>query len=610
MRLQKTVIFALFIIIDLTGQTCAQSHISAWIKSGTVLRIGNYTLTVYSLSNGHVLMGMTNGENSSMLILSEGTSIKIGSYLLSFDGWFSGNTSYVHLNINGSYVPVGSSICIGKNCIRVLSVNEKTALIETEGRILTVSGHVKVKRYTLNVTPEPLLFSGYVRLNTTERIDGVSIRVLGITNVFEGSLLAGVKIEVNGNVYRVPLGKQLLVHNLLVEVKNITRLYAGLIIRGYGADVWLKGPGRTLDVPGHTMILAGNVSVYVGNVTGSYATLTVEGKRTCSVRLKRNEGITCGSVAVGVVGIKNNYVRLVLIDENKNSVIAGAVSISIEVPGRIVAGEGFNLTVKVYNGGDLPVRLLRLTINGSGGVIFRDTHGPVEEITMENITPGEERVLKLPAFIEAEGNVVIRARGYAIYPDGEELTVNVEPAEIMVAAQEPNLRVLLMAENGTAGSRIPVTVIVKNLRDIPSEFSLTLSIPDDSSVVAEGFRMIGHWLWTNGSVNGKSERIYRIFIVPERAGEYRLVAAVRSGNETFAGYTMIRVAPQKQETKVIKETCKPEAVTKVITETRQIPKICKRDVVAVTVLSFLAGVSFVLLLAWIAAKMEEKREGQ
>jgi len=622
LRLMVAAAVTLWIV---SNYAAAQSVLSIWTGPGSTIEVGNYTVTLYSVnSNGYTTLGISkNGENQTIVMAGPNGSVWVGTgpngYSLRIGGWIITNsTSYVRLVLRGSYLHVGETLRVGKLRMKLLSVSPENATLLINGRKRTISGSAEISGYRLTVVPMPELFSGYLRLNTTEEAGGVRIRVLGRIQMQSGStLLAGVKLILNNETYRVPLGRYIPVSGRLVRVTSISRQYAGVEVEGYGAYIDLLGPGREVTVPAGTTVYGRGYALVVGGVEKGGVNVTLIGQKRCNMFLIPHHGLTCGGVTVGVLGILRGSrprVRLVIVGAGNESTtestteptIVRWLNVSVRGPEKAIAGEPFNVTVELYDAGDLPVRHLTVTAPETNSLLIRPS-----SVSIENLGPGERRTLRFEVTALRPGPAILGPfEVRAVYQDGTATDFMTRGLILTVKPPRPRLRVEVRAGTGRVGTEIPVVVTIRNEMSFPVRFNLTVSIPDGSAVAARGFSIYGRWLWRSCSVGGNGSVNYTLTFVPTRAGSYRITAVAESYGRTFSGFSTMRVSQIKPEVKVIKESCKPKVITRIIryNESTEERSSGWRTGIAVGS-AFAAGAGFVLFLAWIAAKLEERKEG-
>ncbi len=614
MSLLRVIIVSMVTLWAVSGYVSAQSTLSLWISPGSVMSIDNYTMTLYSLSpNGYTTLGISKGENQTVTIVGPNSEVSVDGYSLLVDSWIITNsTSYVHVVLSGSYVPAGETMRVGRLSLKLLSVNAKNATLLINGEKRTVAGSVDVDGYRLTVVPMPELFNGYISVNRTEEVDGLRLDVLGEVIVPEGSsLLIGVRLKVNNRTYRVPIGQYIKVSRHLIRVTSVSDLYAGVEVRGYGAYLYLRGPGREVTVPAETMIYERGYTVEVGEPKEGAVDVEIVGRERYKALLTPGQGLSCDDMTVGVLGIINRStpeIKLVLIGNSTEShakpiVITRWLNVSIRAPQVVTAGEPFNLTVELHNSGDLPIKSLTVTIPRAANV--RVSPGTME---LSDIEPGERKVMRFKVTVLRSGPVTLGPIDViTTYLDGKKLNVSSNRLTVNALAPKPRLIVEVRAGNGTVGTILPVKVSVKNEGNFTVNFNLTLSVPDDSAIMANNFSMYGRWLWRRGSVKADGTVNYTVFIVPTKAGNYRITAIAESYGRTFSGFSKVRVSGVKPKVEVVKEKCKPEVITKVIRYSGSTERSHGNWKMEVLVgLAFVAGVGFVLLLAWIVAKLEER----
>ena len=616
MSLPKIIVVSMVALWAVSGYVSAQSTLSLWISPDSVMSIDNYTVTLYSLSpSGYTTLGISKGENQTVTIAGPNSEVSVGGYSLLVDSWIITNsTSYVHVVLSGSYVPVGETLKVGGLSLKLLSVNAENVTLLIDGEKRTVSGSVEVDSYRLTVVPMPELFKGYIRVNRTEEVDGLRLDVLGEVTITEGSsLLIGVRLKVNNRTYRVPIGQYIEVSGHLIRITSVSDLYAGVEVRGYGAYLHLHGPGREVIVPAETTIYEEGYTVDIGEPNNGAVDVEIVGGKQCKALLTPGQGLSCDDMTVGVLGIIKKptpEIKLVLIGNNSESLaepmfITRWLNVSIKAPRVVTAGEPFNLTVELHNSGDLPIESLTVTIPRAANV-----HVSPRTIELSDIEPGERKVVGFRVTALRPGPVTLGPIDVtATYLDGKKLNVSSNRLTVNVLAPKPKLIVEVRAGNGTVGTMLPVKVSVKNEGNFTVNFNLTLSVPDDSAVMANNFSMYGRWLWRRGSVKADGTVDYTVFIVPTKAGNYKITAVAESYGRTFSGFSTMRVSQVKPKVRVIKETCKPKVITKVIRYNESTERSHGNwRTGAVAGLAFVAGVGFVLLLAWIAARLEEREK--
>ncbi|GAB6101333.1 hypothetical protein JCM16138_05560 [Thermococcus atlanticus] len=637
----RRALFVIFILVLILPYAQAGSVLSGWFRIPGRITAGSSTISIEDISIGDKTLLIS--LNNSTEILHLGSVFRLGDYNLSFSHVLLDSRGYANMEFHFPYLLEGQSVKFGEYRILLNSVSEKEAALRITYKNITKDiaykgGTVSFENLRISMKLMPLIFDGYLYRGDMQKIGGWNVTFEGynITNE-TGGLTEIIRLRINGREYFGEVGKTLEAGGLQIEVKDLvgseylrvrTRLkgaYVSIQVLPY-FDGWIA-EGKTT-----------KLGPYIVRIDGIYMNrVYISIRNSCGVPL-RSAFITAGNftsmlsyggLSVGALEVRRHgsekQVRIVaMLDESKVPKIEDVafLNVSFRIPEEIKEYVPFKATVVLKNTGKTDLRYLEIIPNISREfeivgdypkyVPLLKRGGEIEFPLMLKATSGGNLTV---------GNIEVTAHApYFLSCNGlVNLTFSSEVRRTRVKRAVFNYKVEIRGRNGEVGEVIPVNISVENLGNSELPFALTVAVPEGFGVMAKNFTMYGEWLKLRDSMPPNQTKVYLLSLIPSRKGKYEIMAVVSAGSEIFKNSTIITVSgvqepPRSEQTRnVTNSTCKPKVITQII----KVP-VPQNTTVAAEGMglkqkllyfggSFFGGMAFILLLAWIAAKMEERR---
>ncbi len=639
----------LLLALILLPEAAATSSISGWLAFP--LKVGPEGGEVFvkdiSLQDGSVL---AYPSGVGMRVIPIGGSILWDDYSFSlYDVIYTSEATYLNTTYEFPYLLEGERLIAGEYELLLKSVSEKGGVLQitsgnTSKEINCPSGkEVSYGNLRVLLTPMPLLFDGYLRRGQNVSVGEWSVVFYNYTvSPQDGQLTEIVDVRVDGRQYLAEPGDTIATGSLVISVGELGGSeYLKASIRLNGAyvrvkvlpsfDGWLR-EGKTEKLGPYLLRIdkVFNDSAYVsimnpcGRVirsgfisVGSFSSGLYYGGLLLGATASRNRE---GATEVHVVAF---------IDEARVPKVSDValLNVSFIAPDNAVQFTPFDAEVIIKNEGPSDLRYVELNLDLPEGFrILNDYPRYLEEIPKGKTVEIPLRILPEKAGNLTLGGVVVVGHApYALSCYGvERVSFSSEKREIVVFPAEIGYRIVVSASNGTVGSRIPVNVTVMNTGNTGLSFTLTVALPSGFGSIAENFTAYGKWLTKTDTLAPNESRMYSITAIPLAPGQYEISAGVESHGKVFYNSTTISVtatppAPAPENASVAKNTssdCEPKVVTEIIkvpvpsnesnataTASEGVP--LKEKLIYIGG-SFVGGIVFILLLAWIAARMEER----
>ncbi|WP_456396428.1 COG1470 family protein [Thermococcus sp.] len=637
----RRALFVIFILVLILPYAQAGSVLSGWFRIPGRITAGSSIISIEDISIGDKTLLIS--LNNSTEILNLGSVFRLGDYNLSFSHVLLDSRGYANMEFHFPYLLEGQSVKFGAYRILLDSVSEKEAALRITYKNITKDiaykgGTVSFENLRISMKLMPLIFDGYLYRGDMQKIGGWNVTFEGynITNE-TGGLTEIIRLRINGREYFGEVGKTLEAGGLQIEVKDLvgseylrvrTRLkgaYVSIQVLPY-FDGWIA-EGKTT-----------KLGPYIVRIDGIYMNrVYISIRNSCGVPL-RSAFITAGNftsmlsyggLSVGALEVRRHgsekQVRIVaMLDESKVPKIEDVafLNVSFRIPEEIKEYVPFKATVVLKNTGKTDLRYLEIIPNISREfeivgdypryIPLLKRGGEIEFPLMLKATSGGNLTV---------GNIEVTAHApYFLSCNGlVNLTFSSEVRRTRVKRAVFNYKVEIRGRNGEVGEVIPVNISVENLGNSELPFALTVAVPEGFGVMAKNFTMYGEWLKLRDSMPPNQTKVYLLSLIPSRKGKYEIMAVVSAGSEIFKNSTIITVSgvqepPRSEQTRnVTNSTCKPKVITQII----KVP-VPQNTTVAAEGMglkqkllyfggSFFGGMAFILLLAWIAAKMEERR---
>ncbi|CAD5244565.1 hypothetical protein [Thermococcus camini] len=656
----KKLIILVFVVL-LLPRVSADSSITGWFSYPFTIDPGTGEVRVgdVSLDDGSVLV-YPGGYSTGMSVLHVGESLAWNDREFDFRGGiYSGDSMYLNVSYRFPYLLEGEELLFGRYRMVLESVNEKTVTLNVSlgdrsaELALTGGKDASIGNLRISATPMPVLFDGYLRRGRALRVGGWFVEFGNYTVTSRGGELEEiVEVFVNKKRYLAEPGDTIEVDGLVINVGDLVGseyLKVHLRLRGAYLDVdvlpsfegWLSegkteklGPyiirvEKVLDDGGYVSIRnpCGRVLrsgfVYAGNVSS---------------------GIYYGGLLLGATGTKpsggTRELRIVAFLNDADVPEPGdaaMLNVSLDAPDNATQLQPFEARVVITNTGPGEVRYIEVIPNFTSGFrILGDYPEYIPTIPKGGRVEFSMTIVPVKAGNLTLGDVAIV--GHAPYDLScygmVDMTFTSERRVVHVGNAEVKYAVAVKALNGTVGTGIPLNITVTNTGNTGLPFNITVALPEDFAAIARNFTINGKWLGGSDSLGAGESRTYSMEIVPLAPGEYTITAGVESAGHVFYNSTRIVVGPQPTSSADTAEdvptppapgnattfgngtntTCEPEVVTKVVTVQVASNTTCGDDAktgisqgrkLPYAAGSFVAGMVFILLLAWIAARLEE-----
>lgn len=642
-------ILALLILVFLLPTVAAESYISGWFKFPAELGPEGFPVIVGDLSigDGSILIYLGSESPSRMRVLPVGESILWDGHSFRFgSGVYVANAGYLNVSYEFPYLLVGERLLLGDYELLLKSVSEKGSVIVVstgnESKELNCPSGKEVSYGNLRVslTPMPVLFKGYLERGKGVKIGGWTVEFANYTVSSENEELTEiVRLLVNNEEYFLEPGDTVESDGLIIKVEDLVGseyLRTTVILKGAYVHVrllpdfeaWLKedktekiGPylirvEKILDNSAYISIMnpCGRVLrsgfVHVGNFSSG---IYYRGLSVGALGSRQRQGV----MELHVVAFLD-LERLPQVNE------VALINVSFSAPQKVTQYVPFDINVTIVNEGPSDVRYLEIEPNISTS--FKLLGDYVQYIP--ELKRGEIKRLSLRVLPEASGNatlgniIVVGHVPYDLSCYGmESVQFSSETLKVEIIPVELDYSIGITASDGRVGEPLPVNVTVTNEGNAEIPFTLTVALPEGFASIAENFTSYGKWLVRKDKLKPKQTKNYSLLVVPQSPGEYEISVGIESHGRIFHNSTTVRVEgiPEGQTVgnSTVNETCEPKLITKVITvtvpsnETDETQTVLEGGIPLKQKLiyiagSFFGGIAFILLLAWVAAKMEER----
>jgi len=630
----------------------ASSSITGWIPFLTKVGVEGNDVIIkdLSLSDGSVLLYL-NGHGTE--VVPRGRSLLWDGYSLSFHNTiYSTEMSYLNLSYSFPYLLEGDRLFAGNYKVLLKSVSEKGATLVVSGgespkEIYCEAGkEVSYGDLIISLTPMPVLFDGYLEKGKKVSVGEWDVLFYSYKVSSENEkLVEMVDIRVSGKQYLAKPGETIEAEGLVISVGELVGSdYLKVNIRLKGAYIRVKvrpsfqgwvQEGKTEKLGPYLVrvdkVFVDSVYVSIMNPCGGII-------RSKLINIGNFiSGMYYGGLLLGATasrkrnGLTEVYL-VAFIDEHKVPKIddVAFLNVSLLAPSNVTQFIPFDAKVIIKNEGPSGIKYIQVGLNFSEGFrVLEDYPKYFEEIPKGKSVEIPLRILPEKAGDLSLGNVVVKGHvPYVLscYGMGE-LSFSSESRVIHVVPADINYRVEVSASNGSIGERIPINVTVVNKGGAEVPFTLTIALPEGFAYLAENFTAHGKWLTRTDTLvpNGSGE--YSVTVIPLVPGEYEIIVGVESLGKVFYNSTIIKVndkvsnisenSSMKISNEVSNSTCEPKVVTEVI----KVPVPCNESNVTMASSgegmslkekfiyiggSFVGGIIFILVLAWIAARMEEE----
>ena len=635
----KRVIVVLFLLLVAIPNVSAASVIKGWVPVPSDISVGEDNILLKDISprDGSLLVSF----NDKMSIVALKSSEKLDGYTLYMDNVLLDERGYANLSLSFPYLMEGESLAFGGYRITLNSVSESQANVLISYKNVSKSftykgGNINFESLSISLTPMPLLLDGYLYKGVPKSIYAWNITFKDYSvSSEENNLNELVKIEINGEDYWVKVGETLETDDLKISVDDLLGSnYLKLKVRLKGAYINAKiSPAFYGDMVEGKTTKIGPYLVSIDKIFSDSAYVTI--KNPCGMPLKSGlisvaHMISYGGLHLGALGIqeKNNeksIKAIIFLEKDKIPKIEDTafLNVSFKTPEGALQYGAFKARVVLENKGSVDLRYIEINPKISGD--FKIAGDYPKYISL--LKSGQKFEFLITLIPENAGNLtignieVIAHAPYQLscYGFGE-ISFSSEVRSIYVNRAKPEYKVEINGTGGKIGEALPLNITIVNKGNTYGPYELTLAVPKSMGVIAENFTLYGKWLYLRGKLEPGSEIIYPLTLVPSKEGTYEVSAVVKEGDELFQNSTILNVTAisptiiEKNGSTVVQNT---STVTETIEKTVTVPKIVvQNNTIEVIPLKkklifggggFLAGVIFILGLAFVAAKLEERK---
>lgn len=210
MRPKTAAVVMLLLLFLYVPGFAAGTHFSGLVRipfqvslDGTTVTGKDVSMTGYRLLVEYWDPHYRGGIGSGSVQLSVGSVLHLSKFNLTYLGAYVGDESYALIEVNTSYMIPGDTLTVAGYTIHLISVSSSgPAMVVTDpaGKKVSLSGKGKHRVGHLLITPGsfyPLVYSGYLRMNSTLSFDGHNITFVSV-NVSQDFVSRAVFV-VDGN---------------------------------------------------------------------------------------------------------------------------------------------------------------------------------------------------------------------------------------------------------------------------------------------------------------------------------------------------------------------------------------------------------------------------
>ncbi|ALV62785.1 hypothetical protein ADU37_CDS10860 [Thermococcus sp. 2319x1] len=632
--------FIIFLLTLFLPYVSAQSVFTGWIRVPSHVGIEGKEIELKDVSlDGRFLVLTPKGN----FFVTPGETVNSSIYSLRLiSGFVKDDGGYAKLNITFPYILENQTLLLGDYKISLISVGDKEAKIRllyknTSKEILYSGGKIEFNELLGSFKIMPTIFDGYLYKGGTKEIYEWTVKFedFNITEV-NGEFREFVGISINGKEHWVGVGKTIEADGIIIDVKDLVgSSYVRVLIKLKGVYATLSiSPSVYKEVEEGKDTQIGPYLVRVEKVFSDGAYVTI--RNFCGMTLKSgwvytNTLISYGGLYIGVEGIKDlktkKIVTLVGFLESEKIPKPEAdvfVNVSFSTPEKALQFEPFNATVVIKNEGEKDLHFVEIIPNLTSGFKITSpypTYIPelkAKESIHFNLTLLSENsgLLKLGS-IKVRGNVPFQLScdGFARISFSSEIRwINIENAS-------PYYLLSIQSSDGSIGEPIPLNITVVNKGNTRGPFTLTIALPEHFGIIGDKLTASGRFAYITGSLKPGENKTYSFYFIPTKEGEFEVLAALKEREYIAKNSTIVKIeAPKISQTQIpegTKETEVSSNSTKIVetyTETITYTEIRNTTIEIFPTKQkllfagggFVGGMIFILLLAWIAAKLEER----
>ncbi|AIF69308.1 hypothetical protein PAP_04485 [Palaeococcus pacificus DY20341] len=648
---EKFLLMILFLVV-ISQSVYADSTISGWILVPDSVKLGDYSIEIndISITKGEVFAIFEGKGMHREYVIPVGKEIKADNISLTYWKLISGERTYILTTIHFPYLLEGQSISFGEYQILLFSTNEnKTSLRvygKEESKDLTVkSGEsIKFENLEISAVSRPEIFNGFLIKDEEYRIGDWKLKFIdyNVTNE-NGTLIERAKIEINGNTFELKKGQTVEADGGILTIDDFIGekyLKVHFVIKGAYLHINVLPDYHISLSVGKTTKL-GPYLVNVENVFGNEAYISILnpcGKPINSALLVPNTigaGLYYNGLVIGVLNISSGEERKVELigflnekDVPKLEEYA-LLNITLLAPKNVNQYERFTSYIYLKNDGKVDLNFLQITPVLSQDFEIVGTYPTF----LEELKVGETQ--KIPIELKAlkGGSLYLGQIKVSAYAQFELACKGFEKIEftsnedwINVNEYKPKYVTVINTADGKVGDKIKVNVTVRSFSNFDVPFTLSVALPKEFAIYTTDFTKInGNILYVTDTLSTNSSKTYTFTMIPNKVGEFTIETSLESKGNFFKNHTTFKVYPNNPSTNSPSSTATPTSnsskistttITQTMEKTTTVSKIVVQNTTVVPLKSkllfsgggFVSGVAFILLLAYIAAKLEERRE--
>jgi len=641
----KKLIPLLFLIILLPYAT-AHSTITGWVEIPSRIGIKEYPLEVRDVSptEGSLLIKLNNREyilKPEVLLNTSFYSVYMNSVFLEENG------GYATFNITFPYLLENQTVLAGDYALTLLSVEENRAKIrlrynDIEKELTYDGGKIEFNGLTVQLSIMPPLFDGYLYKGSAKYFRDWRIRFedYNITEI-NGELKEFAKISINNKEYWIEVGDTLKAEGIIVETKELVgSMYLKTIIKINGAYAYLSiSPSLYKELEEGKDAQIGPYIVKLEKIFSDGVYISI--KNTCGVPLKSawirlgkiGTLVSYGGLHIGVTEVSNMATKKVakiigFLDEQEIPKVGeyAFANVSFITPSKALQFEPFNSTIVIKNTGNIDLKYIEIIPKLSEEFKIISSYPLyIPELKVGEKVEFNVRIEPRKGGFLQLGNIEIQANvPYQLSCDGfARISFSSETRWINVDNATPKYKLVLNSQNGTVGSSTQLNLTVVNMGNTKGPFTITIALPEGSAIIGENINLQGRFVYFEDSLNPNENKTYSLLFVPSQEGEFEILAALKEEDYITKNSTVVEIftisAPREKEdfeksTDESPTSTAPKIIKENITTTVTHTKVLNSTIIVFPIkqkllfggAGFAGGMAFILLLAWIAAKLEER----
>ncbi|NJE25600.1 hypothetical protein E3E22_02980 [Thermococcus sp. MV5] len=641
----KKLISLLFLIILLPYVT-AHSTITGWIEIPSRVGIEKYPLEIRDVSptEGSLLIELNNKEyilKPEVLLNTSFYSVYMNSVFLKENG------GYAAFNITFPYLLENQTVLVGDYSLTLLSVEENRAKIrlrydDIEKELIYNGGKIEFNGLTVQLAVMPLLFDGYLYKGSAKYFQDWRIKFeeYNITEI-NGELKEFAKISINNKEYWIEVGDTLKAEGIIIETKELVgSRYLKTIIKINGAYASLSiSPSLYKELEEGKDTQIGPYIVKLERIFSDGVYISI--KNTCGMTLKSawirlgkiGTLVSYGGLHIGITEVSNMGTKKVakiigFLDEQEIPKVEeyAFANVSFLTPSNALQFEPFNGTITIKNTGDIDLKYIEIIPKLSEEFKIISSYPLyIPELKVGEKVEFNVRIEPKKGGFLRLGNIEIHANApYQLSCDGfARISFSSETRWINVENATPKYKLVLKSQNSTVGSITQLNITVVNMGNTKGPFTITIAFPEQFAIIGENINLQGRFVYFEDSLNLNKNKTYSLLFIPIQEGEFEILAALKEGEYIIKNSTVAKIftipSPTEKEsfensTNETSTSTAPKIIKENTTTTATYTKVLNSTITVFPVkqkllfggVGFAGGVAFILLLAWIAAKLEER----